>query len=296
MIRNYHTHTWRCGHARDTEREYVESAIAGGLKELGFSDHSPMPYPNGYISPVRMRVDQLEDYVSTVLALREEYKDDIDIHLGLEAEYFPDLFEELLELLSPYPFEYLLLGQHFLGNEQGAPYVGMPIRDETILQWYTWQCQEAILTGCFSYIAHPDVFYYAGDGASYEKWARELCRSAKQAQLPLEINFLGLGERRHYPNDAFWKVAGQEGNKVIFGADAHCRANVVRPDVEAEAQQIVGRYGLSLTDQVRLRRPSLETYRKNQGRLHPERIRGCSASQRQALENLRRAREDAKSR
>lgn len=43
MIANYHTHTWRCNHAVGTEREYVERAIEGGLKILGFSDHTPMP-------------------------------------------------------------------------------------------------------------------------------------------------------------------------------------------------------------------------------------------------------------
>ena len=50
MIANYHTHTWRCRHADGTEREYVERAIEGGLKILGFSDHSPYPFPDGYDS------------------------------------------------------------------------------------------------------------------------------------------------------------------------------------------------------------------------------------------------------
>ena len=40
MIANYHTHTWRCRHADGTEREYVERAIEGGLKILGFSDRT----------------------------------------------------------------------------------------------------------------------------------------------------------------------------------------------------------------------------------------------------------------
>ena len=62
MIANYHTHTWRCRHADGTEREYVERAIEGGLKILGFSDHSPYPFPDGYDSGMRMRLDQVEGY------------------------------------------------------------------------------------------------------------------------------------------------------------------------------------------------------------------------------------------
>ena len=61
MIANYHTHTWRCRHADGTEREYVERAIEGGLKILGFSDHSPYPFPDGYDSGMRMRLDHGRD-------------------------------------------------------------------------------------------------------------------------------------------------------------------------------------------------------------------------------------------
>ena len=74
MIANYHTHTWRCRHADGTEREYVERAIEGGLKILGFSDHSPYPFPDGYDSGMRMRLDQVEGYVDTVLALKRILK------------------------------------------------------------------------------------------------------------------------------------------------------------------------------------------------------------------------------
>ena len=40
MIRNnYHTHTFRCGHAIGNDEEYVIEAIGMGLHTLGFSDH-----------------------------------------------------------------------------------------------------------------------------------------------------------------------------------------------------------------------------------------------------------------
>ena len=37
---NYHTHTTRCGHAIGPDRAYVETAIARGLKTLGFSERA----------------------------------------------------------------------------------------------------------------------------------------------------------------------------------------------------------------------------------------------------------------
>ena len=100
MIANYHTHTARCGHARGQEREYVENAIAGGLKILGFSDHTPYPFPEDYKPRTRMAVSQFEDYVDTVLALKKEYAGQIEIHLGVEAEYYPKYFDALIDLYT----------------------------------------------------------------------------------------------------------------------------------------------------------------------------------------------------
>ena len=36
---NYHTHTYRCGHADGKDEDYVRQALGAGMYELGFSDH-----------------------------------------------------------------------------------------------------------------------------------------------------------------------------------------------------------------------------------------------------------------
>lgn len=40
-MQNFHTHTYRCHHAKGTDRDYVEAAIKAGYTEIGFSDHVP---------------------------------------------------------------------------------------------------------------------------------------------------------------------------------------------------------------------------------------------------------------
>ena len=87
MLANYHTHTPRCGHATGTEREYIERAIEKGMKVLGFSDHTPQPYPEDFHSGMRMGMDEIENYTGTLSALKEEYKDDIRILIGYEQDY-----------------------------------------------------------------------------------------------------------------------------------------------------------------------------------------------------------------
>lgn len=255
MKANYHTHTWRCHHATGTEKEYVERAIQGGLKILGFSDHTPYPYPEGYTSGIRMGMEQLEDYVTTVLNLKEEYKNDIEIHLGLEVEYYPAYFEKLQRAAADYPVEYFLLAQHFLGNEIGDFYSGGETKDIQHLKRYCAQTKEAMETGYFTYFAHPDLIRFVGDEKAYEEEMRALCRSAKACHIPLEINFLGLHGNRHYPNQRFWKIVGEEGCDVVFGADAHAPEAVWLPEVTKRAEDMVERYGLKLLETVDFRRP-----------------------------------------
>ena len=244
MIANYHTHTWRCRHADGTEREYVENAIAAGLKILGFSDHTPQVYPNGFVCPVKMLPEELEGYVDTILDLKREYKADIDILLGLEAEYLYTLWEPLLRLLEPYPIEYMILGQHYLGDGVNEPFCGERTNSVERLKLYCRQTREALETGKFLYFAHPDVLWFTGPDDIYEEEMTKLCRYCKEAEIPLEINLLGVREDRNYPCEKFWKIAAREGNSVIYGTDAHHADHVYSPEVIAKADRFLEKGGI----------------------------------------------------
>ncbi len=126
---NYHTHTARCQHAKGEDRAYVEEAIAGGLKVLGFSDHCPWVFPKEYVSRTRMRPEELDDYFTSLEQLRREYARDITIYIGFEAEYVPDMLEEQCRLLEGYPIDYRILGEHFTENEMHSVYTGFPSND-----------------------------------------------------------------------------------------------------------------------------------------------------------------------
>lgn len=254
MIANYHTHTWRCNHAVGQEKEYVENAIAAGLKILGFSDHSPYVFPDGYRSRIRMGIEELPDYVDTVLKLRKEYEGRIEIPLGLEIEYFPALLPQLLPILRDQPMDYLILGQHFVGNGEREHYSGRVADDKTLLERYTNQSIDAMQTGLFTYFAHPDLMHYPDNDAFYVQQARRLCREAKSCGFPLEINLLGIRERKHYPRPLFWEIAAEEGCDVIFGRDAHEPEALLQMEDTQKAIAMVERLGLNLLETVPLRK------------------------------------------
>ena len=130
MIANYHTHTPRCHHAVGTEEEYIQSAIAGGLQILGFADHSPYWFPGDYYSTFRMRPEELPNYVGNLRTLREKYAGQLRLHIGVEAEYYPKYFGELKERLRDGGVEYMILGQHFPGDEIGETHNSVATAEE----------------------------------------------------------------------------------------------------------------------------------------------------------------------
>lgn len=222
MICNLHTHTKRCRHAEGEDREYVQRSIDGGLKTIGFSDHAPFMFPDGHQSRYRVPVEEAEEYIRSINALKEEFKHKIDIKVGFEMEYYPHYFKDMLKYVCSLGTEYLILGQHYIYNEYpDGIHSNAKGHNAENLAAYVDAVTEGIKSGAFTYVAHPDMFRYEEDEEIYIRGMRKLCRAAKKENIPLEINFLGIRDNRNYPNPLFWQVAGEEGCSVVFGFDAH---------------------------------------------------------------------------
>lgn len=220
---NLHTHTHRCGHADGTDEEYVLHAIAQGYTKIGFSDHAPYVFPDGHESGFRIKQKDAQDYANSVRALQEKYKDQIEIKLGFELEYYPALHEQELEYLSQFGYDYLIQGQHYTDNEyeKHAFYTGSKTDSTALLDKYISQVILGAKTGDFTYVAHPDLINYTGDREIYLKKMRYMVERLYTIGIPLEFNFYGFFEKRQYPNYDFWKIVAEVGNPVVIGLDAH---------------------------------------------------------------------------
>ena len=255
MIANYHTHTVLCHHAKGDIHEYVDTAIQNGLKILGFSDHVACDFSEyGYHSRFRMDVSEIPEYAAMVQNVRKEYAGQIQILLGYECEYYPLLFQSVLDRITEYECDYLILGQHFTFNEFDGVWSNAPTENPAVLRQYVDQVIDAMATGKFSYVAHPDLIRYEGKNRDlYRQEMTRLCQEARKWNIPLEINCLGLSEGRHYPNREFWRIAAREGCGVILGSDAHTPEAVGNPEVTRQAMNFAAEFGIEPIDILALR-------------------------------------------
>lgn len=257
---NLHTHTFRCNHAVGEDREYVEAAIKSGFKTLGFSDHTPQFFKKErYYSYFRMKPELTEDYVKSVLSLKKEYQDDINILLGFEVEYYPECYDRLREFLAQFEPDYLILGQHFIANEydEGEYYVNDKNRGDLILKHYVSQAIAGLSTGDFTYIAHPDIKSNGGDPDIYRSEMLRLCSYARDNNIPLEYNILGYKYSKGYPKPDFWHIVKESGAKALLGIDAHDPAIVKDIDLHSECRSKLAGIGITPLefDEVTIRKP-----------------------------------------
>lgn len=253
MKYNYHIHTFRCHHATGTEREYVEKSILAGLQKIGFSEHVPYIEPDGSEEIHRLYTDEIQDYVNTILALKEEYKDKIEIHLGYEMENIPGKIQQIAKDAKKNGIEYLILGQHFVGyGSKEFLWSVFGSEKESSLVDYADLVIEAIESGYITYVCHPDMFNFTGDDAIYDREMRRICKAAKNNNIPLEINFLGIRTKRKYPNEKFWKIAGEVGNDVVFGLDAHDVDGAGDTASKVRAEEIIKKYNLHYIEDLKL--------------------------------------------
>ncbi|MBE3577551.1 MAG: histidinol-phosphatase HisJ family protein [Limnochordales bacterium] len=263
---DYHMHLfldnepWRNEELAERLRVLGRMARERAVGEIGISEHiyrfrqfrevmrdlyegeGTHPYIRDWLSN-DFRAD-LDLYVETILSARL----DVPLRLGLEVDYLPGRMELIRQILSPYPWDYLLGSVHFLGRWgfDIAPEIGWPddpeLIDEGWLQyWQTWR--QAAECGLFSSMAHPDLFKKFGHRPSpaaapqVAEAARTALVAAARAGVAIEINSAGLRKPvgEIYPSLSLLQEARAVHLPITLGSDAHRAEDVGRGLAEAIA-------------------------------------------------------------
>lgn len=239
---DYHMHTPLCKHATGPMEAYVERGIELGLREIGFSDHNPLP--NGMGANVRMSENELEYYVSRVLDLRFQYRGKIDVMLGLELDYVEGLEDYLAGQIARYPFDYIIGSVHYLDREcrTGAwtqHYAGTA--DEQYSRYFTLIRQLA-RSGLCDVLAHLDVVKRSMRTPTPNGFAAiaDTVKEIAETGVAIEINTSGyrhselVNEPQPYPSLPLIELAISLGIPLTVNSDAHAPEHVGMKFAEME--------------------------------------------------------------
>ena len=225
-------HTPLCRHASGQPAEYAARALAVGLTEIGFSDHSPMGRDD--FDNWRMRLDQLDEYVESVRRVQKD-SGGLMVKLALEVDYLPGHEDWIRDLAGRHPWDYLIGSVHYVADSWAVD------NPETIARWkdrdpyevwsaYFERLTQAADSGLFEIIGHADL------PKKFKIYPKQDCtplfncflETAQRKNVAIELNTAGLRKdcREIYPSRAFLQLAAQHKIPITFGSDAHAPTEV----------------------------------------------------------------------
>ncbi|MBP1994168.1 histidinol-phosphatase HisJ [Paenibacillus eucommiae] len=231
MLIDYHTHHVRCGHASGELEEYVRRGIELGLAQLGLSDHMPLLHvdPATYLPGMAMSKEELPRYVEECILLKEKYKEQIDIRIGLEGDYIEGYETEIESIIQAYPWDYVIGSVHFLGEWDISDHrqlAGWERRDiyEVYEQYYD-AVSKAARTGFYDFIGHIDVIKRFGYKPDRDPWKLEKAAldTVKEQGLAIELNASGLRMpcEEMFPSRRLLEYCYAQGIPLTIGSDCH---------------------------------------------------------------------------
>ncbi len=223
----------------------MERAAASGVTELGFTEHlyrcveasdalgrfweDPEHAELAAHSAAFVEADRtlsLEDYVGVVLDAKAR---GLNVQLGLEIDYFPDSIDAVLELIDPYPWDFLIGSVHWIG-----PWA----IDSSEVAWefdrrgvdrawsdYFSLVESLAASGTVDVLAHVDVckkYGYRPEREPIDVYAA-VVEAAARSGTAVEVSSQGLrnpaGEV--YPSPTLLRMFHDAGVPVTLASDGH---------------------------------------------------------------------------
>lgn len=248
---NYHSHTYRCGHADldMKDEEYIQEYIKMGFEKIAITDHCPEKNRIDKRGNMRMDYAQKDEYLNSIKKLKEKYAEKIQIESGFEVEYLPGEEDNLKELKKE--TDKIILGQHFIYDDnKGLRIFGTHnFTDEELIR-YAEYIKKTVELNIPDIIAHPDIYMNKREnfGEIESKVANMICKVAEKYQIPLEINLCQVFNKTYfadkklnndpiekqkerlskvvYPRREFWEIVSKYNIRVLYGIDVHHRGQI----------------------------------------------------------------------
>ena len=222
MIVDLHNHTILCNHATGSIDEFVQNAIEKKIDIFGFADHAPMYFDETY----RMGFKDMKRYESDVLHVKKKYEKDIEILLGYEVDYLPNMVDQ--RVLDA-KVDYLIGSVHFL-NKWGfdnPEFIGKYKEKNIDKIWedYFAAIENMAKSEFFDIVGHIDlikVFKFMPT-KDIRLIAKKAIKQIKKSNMVIELNNAGLRKpiNEIYPSPSIMELMSEYDIPITFSSDAH---------------------------------------------------------------------------
>lgn len=229
-----HMHSQFSGDSKTPQEDMIQSAITKGLSGICFTDHLDIDYPE---TPTLFLLD-LPNYVASIQALQEKYQKKIPICCGIELGLQPHLANVHEEILSQYPFDFVIGSSHVVhGIDPYYPkYYENRTEDEAYFEYFESILENIRVFDSFDVYGHIDYVVRYGPNKntfySYKKY-RDIIDTILKTLIEkgkgIEINTGGFKYGLGHPNptEEIIKRYKELGGEIItIGADAHMPEHV----------------------------------------------------------------------
>ncbi len=244
---DYHMHTWFSADSEANPREHILKAIEEGLEEICFSDHRDFHYP---YCPFELDV---ENYFHEIKLLKEEYKDQIKIKIGVEIGLDLDYIDEINEFIDSYDFDYVIGSIHVIHQTEfydPADFFKGKTKGEAHREFFmnTLECVKTF--DCFNCLGHLDYIARYGPYKDksvhhelYKDIIDEIFNVLIEKNKGIEVNTSGYKDLKTcgFPNFELVQRYYDLGGRIItVGTDSHTSDRVGEhvDDVIKEYQRI----------------------------------------------------------
>ncbi len=244
ITQNLHTHS-TFDDGQNTMEEMVRAAISAGLTSLGFSIHTPMPYPVCWTIPS----GRMADYIAEARRLKTAYQDQINVYCGAEWDLYSAEralgFDYVIGSIHHIPGNSMLYGVDST-PEETKEYLRAFGSADAAAEAYFRQYEALSKIEEVDIVGHLDLLtkfdeqgsFFQPDSERFMKAALEAVDVLIAAGKIFEINTgaISRGYRTTpYPSAMLLREIIRRGGRITVSADAHRALDVNFQFAESEA-------------------------------------------------------------
>lgn len=229
MYSDFHLHTHHSPDSEELPKNTIKKCIELGMEECCFTDHNDFNWPNK-----NENFDlNVTAYYDELLPLKEEYKDKIDIRIGVECGITDNNYNENNNLVSNNPFDFIIGSCHIVnGMDPYYPKYFQGKTDREAFEEYFNALQKGIeyfdnfdVLGHIDYVVRYSPTKNSGYSAfDYMDIIDNILLKMIHSGKGIEINTSGLKSGLPFANpcpDILKRYRELGGEIITIGSDAH---------------------------------------------------------------------------